>query len=287
MPRPDSADPLRTRRLTLAALLATACLHGAPSRAAPFDVVNDVRRAGCERAGGAPALQRSPQLDAVADRLARGARLQDALKAAGYRADEALSIHVSGGTDDRSLRRILTQRFCRDVSSGSVRHAGLAYDSRDLWLVLAAPFEPPAPREASQVARRVLELVNDARARPRACGRERLPAAAPLKLSATLGVAALAHSREMAARSRFAHEGVDGSTPGQRVARTGYRAVRVGENIAAGPTSAEEVVKGWIDSPGHCANLMDARFTEMGLAYAVDSRSTSGIYWTQVFATPR
>jgi uncharacterized protein YkwD len=108
-----------------------------------------------------------------------------------------------------------------------------------------------------------------------------------VKLSAALGAAALAHSREMAAQSRFAHEGADGSTAGQRVARTGYRAALVGENIAAGPTSASEVVKGWLESPGHCANLMDARFTEMGLAYAVDARSTSGIYWTQVFATPR
>lgn len=46
-------------------------------------------------------------------------------------------------------------------------------------------------------------------------------------------------------------------------------------------------MQGWIDSPGHCANPMDARFTEMGLAYAVDARSRAGIYWTQVFATPQ
>jgi uncharacterized protein YkwD len=91
----------------------------------------------------------------------------------------------------------------------------------------------------------------------------------------------------MASTGRFAHAGADGSTPGQRVERAGYRAARVGENIAAGPTSAAEVVEGWLASPGHCANLMDARFTEMGLAYAVDSRSAAGIYWTQVFATPR
>jgi uncharacterized protein YkwD len=284
---PHSARPLRSRRLTLATWLAAACLHGAPAAALPAGVVEEVRRAGCDRGGGAPPLQRSPQLDAVADRLARGASLQDALRAAGYRADEALSIHVSGGTDDRSLRRVLSQRFCRDLANPNVREAGLAYDAHELWLVLAAPFEPPAPREASQVARRVLDRVNAARAAPRSCGRERLPAAPPLTLSSTLGVAALAHSREMAARSRFAHEGADGSTAAERVARTGYDAMRVGENIAAGPTSADQVVQGWLDSPGHCANLMDARFTEMGLAYAVDARSASGIYWTQVFATPR
>jgi hypothetical protein len=91
-----------------------------------------------------------------------------------------------GALDPRQRRhrrplaaRILAQRFCRDLANPNVRQAGLAYDARDLWLVLAAPFEPPTARDAPQVARRVLELVNAARAEPRACGRQRLPAAPP------------------------------------------------------------------------------------------------------------
>jgi uncharacterized protein YkwD len=138
-----------------------------------------------------------------------------------------------------------------------------------------------------RVAKRVLALVNDARAAGQRCGGRRYEPAPPLRLNARLGAAALAHSREMARTGRFEHEGARGDTPAERVQRAGYDARRIGENIAAGPTSAEEVVRGWLDSPGHCANLMDPRFEEMGLAYDADARSRGGIYWTQVFATPQ
>jgi uncharacterized protein YkwD len=68
------------------------------------------------------------------------------------------------------------------------------------------------------------------------------------------------------------------------VHRTGYRARHVGENIASGVPTAREVVDGWLASPGHCSNIMDPRFTEMGVAYATERRSRGVIYWTQVFA---
>jgi uncharacterized protein YkwD len=273
------------RRVRLPVFIAAVLLAGAaaPAPAAPLDAINEVRASGC-RGSGAPPLERVARLDAAAAGLARGRTLDDALSAAGYRADEALSIHVTGGADDRALRRILSERFCRDLGNRRVRHAGLSRDDRDLWLVIAAPFEPPSVADLPRVARRVLELTNAARARPRTCGHQRFAAAPPLALSGPLGEAALVHAREMAATERFAHEGPDGSTPRDRVARTGYRAALVGENIAAGPAEAEEVVAGWLGSPGHCANVMDPRFADMGLAYAVAARSRSGIYWAQVFA---
>jgi uncharacterized protein YkwD len=61
----------------------------------------------------------------------------------------------------------------------------------------------------------------------------------------------------------------------------------VGENIAYGPKSAEEVVQGWLDSPGHCGNIMDPRFAEMGIAYAAGRASKRGLYWVQLLADPR
>ena len=67
----------------------------------------------------------------------------------------------------------------------------------------------------------------------------------------------------------------------QRATRAGYRWRQVGENIAGGLGSAEQVVAGRLASPGHCANLMAPDFAEMGAAYAVDTRSTLDIYWTQ------
>ena len=85
----------------------------------------------------------------------------------------------------------------------------------------------------------------------------------------------------------FEHRGSDDSEPAVRVTRTGYRWRTVAENIAAGGTDAQTVVRGWLDSPGHCTNIMGAQFSEMGVAYAVDPKSRAGIYWAQVFASPR
>jgi uncharacterized protein YkwD len=61
----------------------------------------------------------------------------------------------------------------------------------------------------------------------------------------------------------------------------------VGENIAAGQPTAEQVVAGWLKSAGHCANLMDPDFSEMGVAFAVAPQRGKAIYWAQLFATPR
>jgi uncharacterized protein YkwD len=66
----------------------------------------------------------------------------------------------------------------------------------------------------------------------------------------------------------------------------GYREKLVGENIAFGPRTADEVVRGWLDSPGHCANIMDPRFAQMGIAYAA-SHAKRGLFWVQLFAQPK
>jgi uncharacterized protein YkwD len=131
----------------------------------------------------------------------------------------------------------------------------------------------------------VLDLVNEARARPRRCGRERYTAAPPVAMSNTLTRAARDHAVDMADRNYFDHTALDGSQPRDRIKRHGYRSRLTGENIAYGPESAEEVVAGWLDSPGHCANIMDPRFREMGIAFAVASRQER-IYWVQLFAWP-
>jgi uncharacterized protein YkwD len=56
-----------------------------------------------------------------------------------------------------------------------------------------------------------------------------------------------------------------------------------GENIAAGYWSAEAVVTGWVNSPGHYANMVNPVFTSMGVGTYYDSSSEYGIYWTQLF----
>ena len=87
----------------------------------------------------------------------------------------------------------------------------------------------------------------------------------------------------MARRGYFEHEGHDGSQPRDRVRRAGYRSRLTGENIAFGPESAEEVVAGWLDSPGHCANIMDARFRDIGVGIATRGKR---VYWVQNFGAP-
>lgn len=138
----------------------------------------------------------------------------------------------------------------------------------------------------STVRARVVDLVNDARSHARRCGREKFPAAPPLAVSRKLNEAAADHARDMAKRKFFEHQGSDGSQPRDRVARAGYKSRLTGENIAFGPVSAEEVVAGWLDSPGHCANIMDARFRDIGVGLA-NGPKRGQIYWVQSFAAPR
>lgn len=143
-----------------------------------------------------------------------------------------------------------------------------------------------ANASAAAVRARVLELINEARASGRTCGTERLPAAPPLSPSDTLRKAAQRHADDMARRGYFDHRGADGSAPRDRVMRAGYSPRLTGENIAFAPESAEEVVAGWLASPGHCANIMDARFVETGVGVAT-SRKRDHIYWVQTFGAPR
>jgi uncharacterized protein YkwD len=129
----------------------------------------------------------------------------------------------------------------------------------------------------------VLELVNAARGERRRCGLRRLGPAPPLAASAALLRAAAAHSADMASRGVMDHAGGDGSTPAERATRAGYAWRTVGENVAQGQSSPEQVVDEWLGSPRHCANIMDPDFSEMGVAVA---SSPQGVFWAQVFGAP-
>ncbi|WP_245872866.1 CAP domain-containing protein [Deinococcus planocerae] len=144
-------------------------------------------------------------------------------------------------------------------------------------LTLSVPFETE-----------VLRLTNQARARGWNCAtlKEGGPALPPLTRDPKLEGAALAQSAGMALHGYFDHESpVDGSSPWLRVQATGFEAQTTAENIAAGQTTPQEVVDGWLRSPGHCRNIM-GDFTRLGVAYVNRPDSEYGRYWTQVFATP-
>jgi uncharacterized protein YkwD len=57
--------------------------------------------------------------------------------------------------------------------------------------------------------------------------------------------------------------------------------------VAGGQVTAKEVVAGWLSSPHHCANMMNASFTQMAVAYAINPQQEIGIYWAQEFGRPR
>lgn len=106
-----------------------------------------------------------------------------------------------------------------------------------------------------------------------------------LTVDQRLAAAAQAHSADMVRRAFFAHESPDGRQVWDRAVAAGYAYRKVAENIAAGQRTAEEVVRGWMGSPGHRANILDGDLTQIGVGRA--DGGSYGVYWTQVFGTPR
>jgi uncharacterized protein YkwD len=138
--------------------------------------------------------------------------------------------------------------------------------------------------------RSMLDTVNAVRAQARVCGSYgSRPAVAPLAWSCELKAAALGHSMDMANNNFFSHTGTGGTSAGTRATNAGYSWSTWGENIAAGLSlsSVGAVVNSWVESPGHCANLMRSSFTELGAAKFSNSSSSYRVYWTQVFGKPR
>lgn len=268
------------------ALLALAVPLSAP--AGVIDYLNHVRRQGCGSQAGAPAaLRESARLDEVARQLAQGAELRGAERRAGYHAVSSFSVHVTGVPPSGDLERIVARLYCAQITDPKFREAGIARRGAEVWLALAQPFAPPAPRDRAAISRHVLELTNEARSHGRDCGARYFAAAPPLTPSPALERAAARYARDMATHGYMDHTGRDGSSPGERATRSGYRWRETGENLASGVMTPEDAVAGWVRSPEHCANLMDPGFRHMGVAYAVNSRQEAGIYWAQEFGAPR
>jgi uncharacterized protein YkwD len=124
----------------------------------------------------------------------------------------------------------------------------------------------------------ILALVNNVRKTGCTCGTTAMPAVAPVTWNSSLEKAAFLHSADMNKNNYFSHTGLDGSTPGDRITRAGYSWRAYGENIAKGYTSEQAVMTGWLQSEGHCKNIMSSNVKEMGVG-------RDGNYWTQVFAS--
>ncbi len=235
----------------------------------------------------APPLHARAALDTAAASIARGSSIEVAMQTAGYRATRAQVLRLEGSALRLQFESLLAQRYCAQVGSVDLSELGFHAAGDRWWIVLAAPFAPHVDLSARQLREGMLALVNRARAQPRSCGAKAFDAAPPLAWNDALASAAQSHASAMATRNYFSHTGHDGSTPAQRVEHHGYRYRATGENIAAGNLTLEAAMAGWLQSPGHCAALMNSRFTEMGAAFAVNPASRMGIYWAQSFGLPR
>jgi len=140
--------------------------------------------------------------------------------------------------------------------------------------------------ETLELHTELLTLLNETRASARLCGDESWPVAPALITNSQLDEAALKHSVDMTTNNFFDHTGSDGRTADSRIDDTGYSWSAIGENIAGGQTTAKSVVRDWLSSPGHCANIMQSKYTEVGLSCLRDSTTDLKWYWTAVFAKP-
>jgi uncharacterized protein YkwD len=278
-------DLRTTRQRALPLLLAL--LIPAAARADVIDAVNAVRHVGCDgRHPGVAPLHENARLDEAAHRLSQGTDLRTALRFAGYHEVSSFSVSVSNVPPSGDIERIVAQQFCQQVINPAFREMGTWRSGSRVWIALAQPFAPPAPADLGEVSRRVLQLTNEARAHPRRCGATPYGAAPPLAMSAQLSQAALAYAHDMATWGYMNHTGRDGSSPAQRITRSGYRWSEVGENLASGVMTADEVVTGWLGSPEHCANLMDPLYRQVGVGYAVNPHDQRGVYWAMELGTP-
>ncbi|WP_440813099.1 CAP domain-containing protein [Pseudomonas syringae] len=211
--------------------------------------------------------------------------LQQSLARAAYPMVTVQAISLSGPRDSAAAMKAVQESFCQVVLDPQFVDIGVSREGRDWRIVLARSLIASRLGDWQAEGQKVLEMINSARTQARQCGAQSYAATTPLAWNLTLGTAAQSHSQAMANNNFFDHKDREGRTPGDRAELAGYVGQQVGENIAAGQDTARKVVDGWLASPGHCANLMNPGFRELGAAYAMDPKSDAGIYWTAMFGT--
>lgn len=147
------------------------------------------------------------------------------------------------------------------------------------------PGDPNWPAAWATLEEQVLLEVNARRASGSNCGGRPFSPAIALQGHPALRNAARGHSKDMASRNYFDHNSPEGRSMVDRIRAAGFtNKTTLGENIAAGNSTARETVQQWMDSPGHCMNIMNPDFRYLGVGYFYQSGTQYGHYWTQNFA---
>jgi len=153
-------------------------------------------------------------------------------------------------------------------STGPARetHGPAAAETEPAPVAAAAAAADPSAESA------VLVLVNAART---AAG------CAPVTADPALAAVARAHSADMRDCDYFSHTRPEGLSPFDRAERAGVDYSRA-ENIAYGQADAAAVMRAWLESPGHRANILDCDLTKLGVGVA---EGPGGPWWTQLFGS--
>ena len=186
-----------------------------------------------------------------------------------------------------SIVIFLTLSACDGTSGTNVTVAGVKKDAPQI----------------NSTQESLLNAINKARSQARDCypndpSRGKVGPVPPLYWDNDLYASALEHSTDLALSDTFSHYGsgteydiTGNGTPStfyERIIANGYsNYYSIGENIAGGQESIEEVMEAWLKSPGHCANIMSDKYTEVGVAIVTKEDTTYGIYWTQNFGSQR
>jgi uncharacterized protein YkwD len=257
------------------------------------------------QAAGVPPLRQEPALERVAqqhaDEMSRRGSLEQGssegmqarLERAGYRAHEwTESVSVSSESlrdllaswhrRNPSTWRNLLDADYRDVGIGVSRLQGTPLYTFLMAVPQSSWFQGETAdlHDLARVRAEMLAQVNEARRRN---------GAGPLRAERHLDLSAQRHAEDMLSRNYFAHESPSGTTVRERSTAAGYDWRGIGENIAFGQLSVKEVMDTWMNSPGHRRNLLDPKFTDLGvgLAFGKGQDGSYQIYWVQNFGTPK
>ncbi|GAA2214959.1 hypothetical protein GCM10009850_104260 [Nonomuraea monospora] len=268
---PTSASAAQTSAAQATSTQATAAQTTAAQGSSTRNAASQARQQACRVLALKPSVvQGKVRATAVRSGCADQARLRVRVKVAVSGPDRV----VKSGSQIIGNGRITAKVACaatpRRFYAVALDSQGRTSQSRSVKLSCGRPAAGGGFASAPETA--VVALTNAARAK-NGCR--------PLVHDAKLHLAAERHSADMARNNYFSHTSRDGRTFDQRIKATGFVFRQAGENIAKGQPSAAAVVKAWLNSPGHRANIMNCAFTRIGVGH-----NAKGPTWTQDFGTP-
>ena len=246
------------------------------------DLVKDIRKKGCSGNLSVSSLSPVETLNSAADKLVSGLDLSSSLLRSEYRSFKSQAIQLGGHKSLSSLRAALVSRYCLTIIDSSYSEFGVGGTISSAAIILARPFIREI-QDRKATSAQIVNLVNEARLRGAVCGQDQFISTNLLVANDKLNTVAQFHAVDMATHNYYSHNSKDGKSPSDRMRDGGYVSSITGENIASGQQDAQEVVAGWLRSPGHCRNIMNPLFREIGIGVSVNLKSDRGIYWVQKF----